>query len=499
MATPLPGGSTSRSAKVTPPVTELKPIEDLLPELLLRPEHLEDPGVEKQTGHAPWTTAAPQTSETVAQPEAEEPTAAQRSNHSVGRPSSAGAEDGSQRQKVQVSRPQTDHSIQRTTEAPFPFFSDDDCPPDCSCYGRVEKNSMISRCVSHKLHAEIPTAVSDTESTITHVSSLTLNDLRFFFFRFIFFVLVPDSIPSNSRYILLMNNHIQGIQLDLLKHLSSLEFLLLSNNRLTDGAIAGRELPGQRPGRSPGLEELRLEGNQLRAVSEAAWTRCPGLLVLSLSNNSLGGGSGSLPEAVLRPLTHLRTLNLDHNRLSSVPLGLPLSLKELYLKGNLIREFRDGVFGGVSQLVLLDLSSNRLTNKGLPREALLNGTHLGSLNQEGNRLKQVPPHLPQSLKTLNLEGNLIWSVGRRSLSRLTQLELCHNRLRQVPRQLPPGLRSLALTHNQIHSVSPDAFCWGQVALSGLLQVRLEHNLSHMGRLDSRAFRCLRGPQILRFY
>ncbi|XP_053719058.1 uncharacterized protein LOC128757636 isoform X1 [Synchiropus splendidus] len=137
MATPLPGGSTSRSAKVTPPVTELKPIEDLLPELLLRPEHLEDPGVEKWTGHAPWTTAAPQTSETVAQPEAEEPTAAQRSNHSVGRPSSAGAEDGSQRQKVQVSRPQTDHSIQRTTEAPFPFFSDDDCPPDCSCYGRV--------------------------------------------------------------------------------------------------------------------------------------------------------------------------------------------------------------------------------------------------------------------------------------------------------------------------------------------------------------------------
>ncbi|XP_053720062.1 extracellular matrix protein 2-like [Synchiropus splendidus] len=228
MATPLPGGSTSRSAKVTPPVTELKPIEDLLPELLLRPEHLEDPGVEKRTGHAPWTTAAPQTSETVAQPEAEEPTAAQRSNHSVGRPSSAGAEDGSQRQKVQVSRPQTDHSIQRTTEAPFPFFSDDDCPPDCSCYGRVVQ------CSDRRVEQ------------------------------------VPYGIPSNSRYILLMNNHIQGIQLDLLKHLSSLEFLLLSNNRLTDGAIADA-FDG-----APALKRLFLDGNLLASVPAGlpVWRSC---------------------------------------------------------------------------------------------------------------------------------------------------------------------------------------------------------------------------------
>ncbi|KAM9823954.1 podocan-like protein 1 [Neosynchiropus ocellatus] len=509
-ATPLSDGSTSSSAKVTPAEPTRWLIQDLLPELLHSPEHREE-----RTGHAPMTTAEPQTSETVDQPGVEEPTATQNSRDSDTRPTSVTlvtrAEDrtrvalvsplvtsGSQTQKVKAGS-QTDGRIQRTSKATFPFFTDDYCPPDCSCYGRVVQ------CSDRRLDK------------------------------------VPYGIPYNARYILLMNNRIDGIQLDLLKGYTSLEFLVLSNNRLTDGAIKGafegvpalkrlfldRNLLASVPADLPAsLEELRLEGNQLRVMSEAAWTRCPGLLVLSLNNNSLGSGSGSLPKGVLRPLTRLRALNLDHNQLSSVPLGLPLSIKELYLRGNLIREFRRAVFGGVSPLVLLDLSSNRLTNKGLPREALFNTTHLESLNLEGNRLKQVPPHLPQSLKTLNLEGNLIWSVNRKSfrhlknlehlslsrnkivkvvpgafksLSALHQLDLCYNALRQVPRQLPPGLHSLTLTHNQIDTVSPDAFCWGNVSVSGLIQVRLEQNLIQMGRLDSKAFRCLRGPQIVRFY
>ncbi|XP_053719060.1 leucine-rich repeat-containing protein 4-like isoform X2 [Synchiropus splendidus] len=80
----------------------------------------------------------------------------------------------------------------------------------------------------------------------------------------------PDGIPSNSRYILLMNNHIQGIQLDLLKHLSSLEFLLLTNNRLTDGAIAGA-FDG-----APALKRLFLDGNLLASIPAGlpVWRSC---------------------------------------------------------------------------------------------------------------------------------------------------------------------------------------------------------------------------------
>uniref|UniRef100_A0A665UXQ9 Wu:fc23c09 n=1 Tax=Echeneis naucrates TaxID=173247 RepID=A0A665UXQ9_ECHNA len=387
------------------------------------------------------------------------------------------------------------------TPTHFPYFMENYCPPECVCYGRV---------------------VQCSDKGVDRV---------------------PYGIPYNARYILLMNNYINMIQLDLLNEYVSMEFLVLSNNRLTDGAIEGafggvpalkrlyldRNLLESVPTDLPvSLEELRLDNNQLSVMSEAAWARCPSLLVLSLSNNSLGNGSESLPNAVLSPLCNLRTLNLDHNQLTSVPQGLPLSIKELYLKGNLIEHFHGGAFDGVSELLVLDLSANRLTNKGLLRESLLNTTHLESLNLEGNRLKQVPRHLPCSLKALNLEGNLISSIKKsafstlkslehlglarnkifkvaigafRTLPILHQLDLCHNTLHQVPRQLPQGLHTVALTHNKIQSVPRDAFCWGEKSLtpSRLVQVQLENNLIDMGKLDAQAFRCLRGLQVVHFY
>lgn len=352
---------------------------------------------------------------------------------------------------------------------------------------------------------------------------------------------VPYGIPYNARYILLMNNHISSIQLDLLSQYEFMEFLTFSNNRLTDGAIEGafegvpalrrlyldRNLLQSVPVDLPdSLEELRLDNNHLRLMSEAVWTLCPGLLVLSLSNNSLESGSDSLPNNVLSPLSKLRTLNLNYNLLASVPLGLPLSIKELYLKGNRIQQFYGGVFDGTSELVVLDLSSNRLTNRGLFEDSLLNATHLESLNLEGNKLKRVPQHLPASLKTLNLEGNLISSIKQATFSTLTnlehlglarnkifkvapgafkalpilhQLDLTHNALQQVPRQLPQGLQLVALTHNKIKAVPRDAFCWGGKGLSRLVSVQLEHNFLDTGRLDSQAFRCLRGFQVVHFY
>nr|XP_061809475.1 asporin-like [Nerophis lumbriciformis] len=380
----------------------------------------------------------------------------------------------------------------------FPYFMDNYCPPDCACYGGV---------------------VQCSDKSVE---------------------MIPYGIPYSSRYILLMNNRIQSIQLDLLRGYASMEFLVLSGNRLTDGSVEGafegvlalkrlyldQNLLASIPTDLPAsLEELRLDNNRVRMMSDWVWSCCPGLLVLSLSNNSLGNESGSLPDAVLSPLHCLKTLNLDHNWLTCVPLGLPLSVKELYLRGNLIERFDGRAFDGTSRLAILDLSANRLSN--LPRDALLNASHLESLNLEGNRFKKVPRHLPSSLKTLNLEGNLISAIRKvdftslknlehlglarnkltkvapgafRSLIALHQLDLCHNALRQVPRQLPRGLHSVALAHNKIRLVPRDAFCWGRAGsgLSGLVQVQLESNLMDMAKLDSKAFRCLRGFQVVHF-
>ncbi|KAL6459604.1 hypothetical protein MHYP_G00313630 [Metynnis hypsauchen] len=387
------------------------------------------------------------------------------------------------------------------TSAPyFPYFKDHYCPPDCACYGRVVQ------CSDKELDR------------------------------------IPYGIPYNSRYVLLMNNRIDSIQLDLLSEYLSMEFLVLSNNRLTDSSVEGvfegiqalkrlylernflQSIPADLP---TSLEELRMDGNKVRVMSEVAWSRCPGLLILSLSNNSLG--SLAFPAGVLSPLVSLRTLSLSQNQLTSVPLHLPLSLQELYLRGNRIQRFQSGVFQGKAELLVLDLSANRLTNKGLGKAALINATHLESLNLEGNLLKHVPRHLPRSLKTLNLEGNSISSVSkaaflslphlehlglaRNKLSKvapgafwtlplLHQLDLSHNALRQVPRQLPIWLVSLSLTHNKIETIPRDAFCWARhdkTPSSRLARVQLENNLVDLGSLDSEAFSCLRGFQVVHFY
>lgn len=354
---------------------------------------------------------------------------------------------------------------------------------------------------------------------------------------------VPYGIPYNSRYILLMNNRIESIPLNLLSEYLSLEFLVLSNNRLVDRSIQGafegiqalkrlyldRNLLQSVPTDLPAsLEELRLDGNKLKVMSEVVWFRCPGLLILSLSNNSLERISSSFPDGVLSPLSSLRTLSLSHNRLTSVPLQLPLTLQELYLRGNLIQRFQPGIFQGKVQLQVLDLSANRLTNKGLGKDALINVTHLESLNLEGNFLNQVPRHIPHSLKTLNLEGNSISSISKatflslphlehlglarnkiskvvpgafRMLPLLHQLDLSHNVLQQVPRQLPAWLVYIALNHNKIQMIPRDAFCSfknSEAARSRLVKVQLEHNLVDLGSLDSMAFSCLRGYQVVHF-
>ncbi|XP_076860631.1 podocan [Brachyhypopomus gauderio] len=390
-----------------------------------------------------------------------------------------------------------------TTTAPyFPYFKDDYCPPDCACYGRVVQ------CSDKELDK------------------------------------IPYGIPYNSRYILLMNNQIDAVSMGLLSEYLSLEFLVLNHNRLRDSSIEGafggiqalkrlyleqnllQSIPTDLPA---SLEELRLDGNGVTVMTEAAWARCPGLLILSLSNNSLGNGSSPLPGGVLSPLGSLRVLSLSHNWLTSVPLHLPLSLQELYLRGNRIQRFQGGVFQGEAELQVLDLSVNRLTNKGLGKNAFVNATHLESLNLEGNFLKQIPPHLPRSLKTLNLEGNSISIISKmallsmprlehlglahnklvrispgtfRTLPLLHHLDLDHNALKHVPRHLPHWLVSVTLTHNKIRKVPRDAFCSigrADAPRSRLVRVQLENNLVDMGHLDSEAFSCLRGPQVVHFH
>uniref|UniRef100_A0AAQ5Y5H6 Wu:fc23c09 n=1 Tax=Amphiprion ocellaris TaxID=80972 RepID=A0AAQ5Y5H6_AMPOC len=251
-----------------------------------------------------------------------------------------------EKKRKKDNKTQKKKAIQPTT--PSPYFMNNYCPPECA---------LLVQCSDKGVNT------------------------------------VPYGIPYNARYILLMNNHINSIQLDLFNDYTSMEFLVLSNNQLTDGAIEGafegipalkrlyldknllKSVPNDLP---VSLEELRLDNNRVRVLSEAAWAR------------------------LLSPLCNLRTLNLDHNQLTSVPLGLPLSIKE-----NKIFKVAPGAFRTLSVLHQLDMSHNTL--------------------------RQVPRQLPQGLHSVALTHNKIQSVprdafcwGNKSLSGLVQVQLEHN-------------------------------------------------------------------------
>ncbi|XP_029019174.1 uncharacterized protein LOC114862727 [Betta splendens] len=175
------------------------------------------------------------------------------------------------RNEIKTQKPLEKKKKKVAVETSFHYFTDNYCPLECACYGRV---------------------VQCSDKGVERV---------------------PYGIPYSARYVLLMNNHIHSIQLDLLTDYVSMEFLVLSNNQLTDGAIEGafygvpalkrlyldQNLLESVPTDLPAcLEEIRLDHNRLRAMSPAAWTRSPGLRVLSLSNNSLGDGPEPLPDRV---------------------------------------------------------------------------------------------------------------------------------------------------------------------------------------------------------
>uniref|UniRef100_W5NHY5 Wu:fc23c09 n=2 Tax=Lepisosteus oculatus TaxID=7918 RepID=W5NHY5_LEPOC len=379
----------------------------------------------------------------------------------------------------------------------FPYFKDDYCPQECACYGRV---------------------VQCSDKGVDKI---------------------PYGIPYNARYMLLMNNKIDIIQLDLLNEYLSLEFLVLNNNRLTDSSIEGafegmeklkrlyieQNLLSSIPTDLPKtLEELRLNGNNISVMSEQVWFSCKNLHIVSLNNNSLS--NESIPDGVFGSLTNLRTLSINNNYLTDTPYKLPTNLKELYLKGNQIERILSQMFTDYSDLLYLDLSNNQLISKGIDENSFCYMAKLENLNLGGNLLNQIPKHFPSALKTLNLEGNRITSVNKdaflkmknleqlglsknkivkvaagafKRLSALHHLDISYNNLLEVPRQLPATLHSVALNNNKIHFIPRNSFCGNKNFLSNLVLIHLEHNHIDMGNINTNAFRCIRGFQIVHFY
>ncbi|XP_037823817.1 DEP domain-containing protein DDB_G0279099-like, partial [Lucilia sericata] len=112
-----------------------------------------------------------------------------------------------------------------------------------------------------------------------------------------------------------------------------------------------------------------------------------------------------IEDDALGRLEILEILMLDHNKLSKVPISLPISLEHLFLQNNDIMEIPQQAFQGLNNLKTLDLSHNKLLY--LPDIML---PKLQTLNLQSSEIRGISQGIIHSLPKLNdlmLEDNPI--------------------------------------------------------------------------------------------
>ena len=136
-------------------------------------------------------------------------------------------------------------------------------------------------------------------------------------------------------------------------------------------------------------------------------------------------------------LTRLRTLDLGHNVLSSLPDSMAelQALEILYIHDNRLAVLPDWI-GSLRSLTYLNVAENGL--RSLPEVSGL--SHLIELRAMHNRLTDVPA-LPPSLRELHLRGNECVTVPA-AVRGLPELRVLDMRANQLSGALPAWLADL---------------------------------------------------------
>eukprot|EP00035_Acanthoeca_spectabilis_P004460 m.103705 g.103705 ORF g.103705 m.103705 type:complete len:243 (-) comp12586_c0_seq1:7151-7879(-) len=146
------------------------------------------------------------------------------------------------------------------------------------------------------------------------------------------------------------------------------------------------------------LRTLSVAGNTIEVLPDWLPT-FTALKTLDLERNHIS----NLPD--LSPLMKLETLNLKHNRLTTVPRCVfnLKSLKTLSLSDNRLAGVPPEGFGQLKKLLVLDLSDNRI--QALPVDCGSYGVE--ELNLNGNQLSEMSPALAAAprLRVLRVERN----------------------------------------------------------------------------------------------
>ncbi|XP_040907956.1 oligodendrocyte-myelin glycoprotein-like [Toxotes jaculatrix] len=134
---------------------------------------------------------------------------------------------------------------------------------------------------------------------------------------------------------------------------------------------------------------------------------------LNLSHNRFHNLDGQLTT-----YTHLRILDVSHNRLSHLPTSLPRSLWQLHAASNRLQLLDKNDTAYQWNLRMLDLSNNKLERAIFINNTLIN---LCTLNLSHNQFWTLPTNMPMHLEAIDLSHNLLVKVLPGSLDRLPRL------------------------------------------------------------------------------
>ncbi|KAG6444332.1 chaoptin [Manduca sexta] len=259
------------------------------------------------------------------------------------------------------------------------------------------------------------------------------------------------------------------------------------------------------------LRFVNLSHNSMEIIKPATFGTIPTILELDLSHNMLRDVSrGSLAK-----LASCRLLDLSYNQLEKI-FQIPISLGELNVAHNNLKEIKSNTWPTMNALLRLNLSSNMLgdmlgsdtfsslltlqsldlSDNGFtnpPWEALSGLTSLQYLYMQDNNLTSLSKSAFGNLPTmfqLDLSRNQIDTVAQQSftgLQQLLHLSLSGNNLKHIPNEAFKGLvalRKLDLSYNSLDKIDNKTHGLLDDCLS-LEMVNLSHN--NIGFLTKKMF------------
>lgn len=200
------------------------------------------------------------------------------------------------------------------------------------------------------------------------------------------------------------------------------------------------------------IQQVYLQFNEIESVTVDSFINATHLKEINLSHNKIT--SQKIDYGVFAKLSNLLQLHLQHNNLEEFPFPLPKSLERLLLGYNKISSLQTNAMDGLVNLTMLDLCYNRLEDSMLQENILAKMEKLMQLNLCNNRLESMPPGLPSSLMYLSLENNSISSIPENYFSELPKLHalrMSHNKLRDIPYNIfnLSSLIELNVGHNKL--------------------------------------------------